>query len=237
MNIGNYIAQLRQCKDNMVELDRKISTQIHINRYKEWALTSTDTGVCSEYYCEFPIIVSLSTYGKRLQEVYLAIESMMHQTLKPNKIVLALSEEFKGSWKIPELVNRQTKRGLEILFCEDVRSFTKLLPTLKKYPQSIIVTIDDDIIYPIDFLEYLVKAYLNDPTHIYCYYGYTMSVDKSKLPDSYDVWIKNLASGNSIYNLMGYSTRRIVFMKMFKKKKFILSSVHMQTTCGLNACR
>jgi hypothetical protein len=43
-------------------------------------------------------------------------------------------------------------------FCEDVGPHTKLLPALKKYPDDIIITVDDDIYYDKELIDELLKA-------------------------------------------------------------------------------
>ena len=57
--------------------------------------------------------------------------------------------------------------GLEIRWCEDLRSYKKLIPTLKEFPNDIIVTYDDDIYYPADSLKNLYNAYLKKQNCIY----------------------------------------------------------------------
>lgn len=92
------------------------------------------------------VIVSLTTYNKRIYDVYLAIESIMQQTVKPSKIILWLDEnEFRPD-NIPNSLILQQKRGLEIRFCANIKSYKKLIPTLKNYSNDIIITIDDDVI-------------------------------------------------------------------------------------------
>ncbi len=125
-----------------------------------------ETGVSSEQIFDYPIIVSLTTYGERLYEVYAAIESIMQGTLKPNRIILWLDEGMK-SIDIPIYLQLQTKRGLEINYCEDILSYKKLIPTLRLYPDSIIITIDDDVMYDPDMVEKLVNAYKHDSHHVY----------------------------------------------------------------------
>ncbi len=49
-------------------------------------------------------------------------------------------------------------KGLTIDWCEDIKSYKKLIPTLKKYPDAIIVTADDDLIYDNKWLEQLYNA-------------------------------------------------------------------------------
>jgi len=73
------------------------------------ALHCKDSGVTTEKYCDSNIIVSLTTYGKRLQQVYLTIESLMQQSMKPNKIVLWLDYSFQDK-RLPQLLKQQHNR-------------------------------------------------------------------------------------------------------------------------------
>lgn len=101
-------------------------------------------GVSNTQYTSHDIIVSLSTYGKRIWDVYLAIESVMQQTYKPNRIILNLDYLFKDV-VLPITIQRQQKRGLEINYCEDIKSFKKLIPTAIKYPDAAIIIFIMDI--------------------------------------------------------------------------------------------
>lgn len=58
-------------------------------------LFSTESGITTERYCDHDIIVSLTTYGRRIHSVYMAIESVMEQTMKPNRIILWLDHSFE----------------------------------------------------------------------------------------------------------------------------------------------
>lgn len=199
--ISNYIKQIRKCKDNLFDIESRISTQVKMNYLCNLALNCVDNGITDkEYQKDTPIIVSLTTYGQRLQEVYYSLESLLHQTLQPNKIVLCISEDFKSENNLPLLLKKQLNRGVEILYCKDLGPYTKLIPTLKQYPSAIIITVDDDMLYPIDFIEYLVKSYKKRPNDIHCYYGHTMILDKKGKMESYDKWVKQPASGISILN-------------------------------------
>lgn len=142
-------------------LNRKIHELYYlqqVNQLTKETLTSSQRGVVSTSHCNEEIIVSLTTYGKRLYEVYLAIESIMQGTIKPNRIILWISDEYVN-YDLPQTLLLQKKRGLEIEYCKDIRSYTKLIPALKKYPRSSIITIDDDLIYPIDLVENLLSAH------------------------------------------------------------------------------
>lgn len=59
---------------------------------------------------------------------------------------------------------KQIDDRIEINICDHKwRSCNKLLPTIAKYPDAVVITIDDDIDYPIDSLKTLVEAYEKNP--------------------------------------------------------------------------
>lgn len=128
------------------------------------ALSESEIGVTKKQYGDSQIIVSLTTHGKRIYDVHAAIESIMQGSVKPNKIILWISEDYRNTI-LPLTLQKQQKRGLEIEYCKDIRSYTKLIYALKKFPNASIVTIDDDTIYPHDLLESLVNAHTESP---YC---------------------------------------------------------------------
>lgn len=123
-------------------------------------------GITNNKYTNNDIIVSLTTYGHRLNYVHLSIASIMLQTLKANRIILWLGDELKD-YELPEILKRLQQYGLEIYYTRDIRSYTKLIPTLKLCPQDTIITIDDDVIYEVCLLEHLIKAHLANPKCIY----------------------------------------------------------------------
>ena len=153
-------------------------------------LFNSTPGVSNIKYCDHDIIVSLTTFGKRLHEVHLAIESIMEQTMKANRIILWLDYSYQNQI-LPKALEFQQKRGLEIRFCEDIRSYKKLIPTLKLYPNDAIITIDDDLIYEFDLLENLIEPYIKDQSYIYCHRNHKMLLDKNGKLLSYNNWIHN----------------------------------------------
>ena len=127
------------------------------------------------------------------------IESLFQQTIKANKIILWLDEEeFKGQEELPLSLVRMQERGLEIGFYKNIKSYKKLIPTLKKYPNQIIITIDDDIMYPIDFIEKLLNYYKKNPRRIYYYTGHCIQFNKEKILP-YKKWM-NKESKNLLLN-------------------------------------
>lgn len=149
LNAGSYNTQLLNRLNYTIKRDALITK----------TRCSTESGIEQTKFCDHEVVVSLTTYGKRLYEVASTIESIMQGTMKPNRIVLWLEEGLKDT-PLPILLQRQQTRGLEIGYCEDLRSYKKLIPTLIKYPDAVIITIDDDAIYNCDVVEKLVNTYI-----------------------------------------------------------------------------
>ncbi len=151
------------------------------------ALHSQENGVIESSLEGTELIVSLTTHGRRLYEVYLAIESIMQGSVKPNRIVLWLSNDLQGE-QLPLTLLNQTKRGLVVKYSEDFGPYTKLVPALTEYPDSIIVTIDDDILYPYDTLELLFSAYQKHPHCICANRIMDIKLDNHGNPTSLPLW-------------------------------------------------
>lgn len=117
------------------------------------------------------LIVSLTSFPGRINTVHKTIDTILRQTERPDRVILWLAEEqFPGKTAdLPkELLNLQ-QYGLEILWCNDIRSYKKLIPTLKLYPEAVIVTADDDVYYSPNWLELLYQSYQKWPNFIHCH--------------------------------------------------------------------
>ena len=107
------------------------------------------------------LIISLTSYPARIATVHLVIESLINQTLRADKIILWLApEQFPGRESdLPEELLALIPMGLTIDWYHDIRSYKKLIPTLKRYPDDIIITADDDILYPCNMVSDLYDTY------------------------------------------------------------------------------
>lgn len=113
---------------------------------------------------ELPVVVTLTTIPSRINIVHLTVRSILAQNQKPKKIVLWLHKSFKG--KLPKSLTKLQGEIFKIYFSEHDCSHLKLIESIKKFPSEIIVTIDDDLMYPPDFLKLLFKEHLKHPTDI-----------------------------------------------------------------------
>ncbi len=136
------------------------------------------------------VIVSLTTYPGRIDRVHISIESLLHQTRKPDMVVLWLAEEqFPDKEQgLPEKLLSLQKHGLSIEWCHDIKSYKKLIPSAKKWPDDIIITADDDIIYRIDMVESLLEAYENHPDCVCTTRSHLMLFDETGKPLPYNDW-------------------------------------------------
>jgi len=171
----------------------KINRITYLNRAQylnDCVLHCNETGITDEQHTENEIIVSLTTYRRRLYDVYLAVESIMQQTMKPNRIILWLGDELKDT-DIPLTLCKQQKRGLEIRYCKDIGSYKKLIPALLAFPSAAIITVDDDLLYSFDLVENLVNAYKKNPFLINCFRMHRMKLRKDNTLEKYQKWILN----------------------------------------------
>lgn len=101
------------------------------------------------------MIVSLTSYPVRFPTLHLVLKSILKQTLRPMKIVLYLDDWVKIE-DVPRRIRRLQKFGLEIrLVGKNIKPHTKYFYAMHDFPDTIIVTVDDDQIYPNDMLESL----------------------------------------------------------------------------------
>lgn len=193
----HLLEEERQKLDGLYYSMMNVVFQQRVDCLREKTLNSAESGISDEKYCDHEVVVSLTTFGKRIYDVYLAIESIMQGTMKPNRIVLWLSDkEFKGK-PLPITLQKQQKRGLEVRFCEDVRSYTKLIPALKQFPDACIITIDDDAMYEYDIIERLVNSHIENPGTVCACRIHKVKLDENQMPLSYLEWEHETMHGDT----------------------------------------
>jgi len=112
------------------------------------------------------IIVTMTTWSKRIGNIPTVLTNILNNTLKPYKIVINLAEEeFKNKEKdFPNNVNEFLNNHKDIIEVYWVKHNTKVwkkvIPTLLRYPNDIIICIDDDWIYPSDMIQTLYNEYI-----------------------------------------------------------------------------
>ncbi len=142
------------------------------------------------------LIVSLTSYPARFGTLQHTIKSLLDQTVRPDRIILWVG--LGAAAQLPGTVVELVGERFAVKECEDLRSFTKIIPTLMAYPDAFVVVADDDIYYPDYWLERLVTAFdPQQPTIVY-HRGHRLAY----LPDGslapYRSWERNVMDQDSL---------------------------------------
>ena len=137
-----------------------------------------------------PVIVSLTSYEDRFDDLVISLYSLLNQTIKPDRIILWLSDELDGVNDLPYEITRFIKNGLEIRFVKDIKSYTKAYYAFKEFSNAIIITADDDIYYPSNWLEKLYHSYIAHPMDIQVHRAHRIIYNKNEILD-YEKWEKH----------------------------------------------
>ena len=150
------------------------------------------------------IIISLTTFPERIHRVHLVIESLLHQKKMPKQIILYLSKlQFEDFEVIPNKLKKMHQFGyLTIKFVdEDYKSHKKYYYVIKDYAQYDIVTVDDDIFYPEDFLQALFYTHIQHPNAVCCFWADKIVVHNNRIC-SYDKWTFDVQCDKEMFNLL-----------------------------------
>lgn len=141
---------------------------------------------------ETDVIVSFTSFPARIQEVWQVVECMLRQSYCPKKVILWLSkEQFPQVDDIPVSLRKREGECFNIrLVEEDIRSHKKYYYVSREYPDSLVLLIDDDIYYPTDMIERLIKMYNIHQNAVICQYGYILKYDSQKSLLPYNEWKK-----------------------------------------------
>ncbi len=185
-------------------LKKILNTKFHLRFvFKSWVKYKADNlgryiGVNS-IKRELPLIVSLTSYKERFDDLPLVLYSLLKQSVKPDRIILWLSDEYKDLLELPYEITRFIKNGVEIKFVRDIKSYTKIIYALKEFAESIIVTADDDIYYPKNWLEKLYYSYIKYPEDIQVHRAHRVYFNKDQILP-YEKWGKHVEEESARYD-------------------------------------
>ena len=113
---------------------------------------------------KLPVIVSFTSIESRLPYVHLVVRSLLTQSHLPEKIILWLNRELES--KVPERLSGLASDIFEIRYTDLHSSHKKLVPTLEAFPEQVIITCDDDLMYRKNWLYLLYQNHLAFPDKI-----------------------------------------------------------------------
>lgn len=139
--------------------------------------------------CHHKVIISLTSFPARIDKVYLCINSLLRQSVRADKIVLWLADtQFPNGSGIPESLKRLVGEKFEIRFCDDLRSYKKIFYSAQQFKYDIIITADDDTLYPEDWLLNLINTYIKYPDCVCCYRAHKIVLKSGEIAP-YSEWI------------------------------------------------
>lgn len=132
---------------------------------------------------------SMTTYPGRFKSALVAIESISNQTKRPYALVVNISEE---DWKAAQLdfirkAKFAFKGWLIVEPCVNLKPANKIIPTAQKHGDSIIITFDDDVVYPADRAEKLLEKHKEYRDHPIAFRTRKIIFNKKK-PMPYVSW-------------------------------------------------
>lgn len=138
---------------------------------------------------EVEIIVSLTTFPARIRTVGWSLLSLFLQETLPHRIILNLSLKEFTTKELPREILELQKLGLEVHWSEDnTLSYLKIMPTLARCPDSIIITCDDDQYYSAQWLQKLLNAHINNPNMIVAHRVHRVLLGDDGFPLPYNRW-------------------------------------------------
>ena len=145
------------------------------------------------------VIVSMTSYPKRIDNIKPTLDSIFNQTVQPDKIFLWLAaSEFKNKEDdLPQyLLDLVKKKKIYIKWCNNLKPHKKYFNALQEYQSSIVITVDDDLIFDNDLIECLLKSYIKYPNAISAMRTHLMKKDGHK----FDKYKNFLLEQNLIIN-------------------------------------
>jgi hypothetical protein len=138
-------------------------------------------------------IVTMTSHAGRFHSLGDFFRNFENQKLLPKRLILYLTETdskmlIEREVYLPKFVN--------IRLCEDLGPGKKLIPALREFSTKILITIDDDVIYPIDLIERLIAYSKDFPRNIIAGRTHYVTLDDNLKPRKYAEWDQNV----QIYN-------------------------------------
>lgn len=127
------------------------------------------------------VIVSLTSFPAAIPYAAQAVQSILNGSVLPDKVVLYLTFSQFDEKGIPQELRKLAKENprFEIRdYPKDIRSYRKLIPALKDFPDAVIVTIDDDVAYHRNMLRDLLRLHEEIPQAVLAHRAKHMKPDK-----------------------------------------------------------
>lgn len=139
------------------------------------------------------LVVSLTSYPGRIHSLAPVLESLYNQDRKADEIILWLAEEEfpEREGSLPEYLTELVAQGkLTIRWCDNLKPHKKYFYVLQEYPEDLIVTVDDDLLYSPNMLSALYRSYLQYPNAVSAVRVHLMLISEDGKILPYNTWVR-----------------------------------------------
>ena len=139
------------------------------------------------------LIVSLTSYPARISFVPKVVESLLAQSRPADDVVLYLSgDQFPGrETDLPEALRDIASAGrLRLRWVDgDLKPHKKYIYAFREYPEDIVVTVDDDVVYDRFLLKRLWETHLKYPEAVVASRTHLIVLDPDGQPLPCSSWL------------------------------------------------
>jgi hypothetical protein len=183
-----HLIQSNHKKKKICNFTRFVYKTAKKNNRIKWILKTKikRQGINSKNNREEKVFISLTSYPQRFDTIIPCLKSLLLQTVKPDKIQVWLD-------CAPELVTNNMlaleKYGVEYHFITiNLKPHNKYFFAMQQYPDALIITVDDDIIYPKDLVKKLISCHKKYPTSVCANRVHKMTFTQGKTLKRYNDW-------------------------------------------------
>ena len=115
---------------------------------------------------EKKVILALTSHPPRFAKLDTVLRRLLDQTFKPDRLILYL-DDFLKPGDVPEAITSLMQYGLEIRYVpHNLKPHNKYFFAMQEFPEDLVITMDDDMIYSRELVETLVASWRRFPDSV-----------------------------------------------------------------------
>lgn len=159
------------------------------------------------------VIISLTSFPKRIQTLWMVVDSLCNQRVRPKFISLTLCEDefHQKEADLPKRLLFYKRYGLKINWVKNnLGPHTKYLFSMKHYPNKYIITVDDDIYYRSDLVEHLWTLSQQYPQCV-CTNNALQILDGNYKVKPYNLWGGDVEKYHPSHNYLALGYNGVIY--------------------------